>query len=264
MRLALAQIVSTADSAQNLSIVRDYAKRASSAGAELVVFPEATMCAFGNPLLDVAEPLDGPWAEEVRAIARDLGIVIVAGMFTPGSGARVRNTLLVTGPGVETSYDKIHLFDAFGFFESDGVDAGESPVTFEHNGTVFGLATCYDIRFPALFTSNARAGAMVNIVCASWGIGEGKAEQWDVLVRARALDSTTFIVACGQGDPSTVGIDANGAAPTGMGHSAVASPAGKSLLALGAGPELAVFDIDTNEVPDIRLKLPVLANARSL
>ncbi len=103
----------------------------------------------------------------------------------------MRNTLLVTGPGVETSYDKIHLFDAFGFAESDTVDAGTGPVTFELGGMSFGLATCYDIRFPALFTANADRGAEVNIVCASWGSGPGKVDQWQLLARARAVDSTT-------------------------------------------------------------------------
>jgi predicted amidohydrolase len=205
LRLALAQIISSADPAANLELIREYATQAKAAGAELVVFPEAAMRAFGNSLKDIAEPLSGPWAEKVRALATELGIAIVAGMFTPGKDGRVRNTLLVTGPGVDTAYDKVHLFDAFGFQESRTVDAGTEPVTFEVNGTMFGLATCYDVRFPALFTANARAGARVNIVCASWGAGEGKAEQWDLLVRARALDSTTFVVACGQGDPETTG-----------------------------------------------------------
>ena len=110
-------------------------------------------------------------------------------MFTPGTaddGGKVRNTLLVTGRGIEASYDKIHLFDAFGFAESDTVDAGTEPVTFELDGVTFGLATCYDIRFPGLFTENADRGADVNIVCASWGSGPGKAEQWKLLARARA------------------------------------------------------------------------------
>ncbi|MDP9695570.1 UNVERIFIED_ORG: putative amidohydrolase [Arthrobacter globiformis] len=228
-----------------------------------MVFPEASMCAFGNPLADIAEPLDGPWATAVRAIAAELDIAVVVGMFTPGAGGRVRNTLLVTGPGIDASYDKIHLFDAFGFAESDSVDAGTAPVTFEVNGTAIGLATCYDVRFPALFTANARAGAAINIVCASWGAGEGKAEQWDLLVRARAVDSTTFVVACGQGDPATLGLPSAGAAPTGIGHSAVISPLGSPLAALGGEPELAVVDIDPAIIPDVRGKLPVLANARS-
>ncbi|WP_045732222.1 carbon-nitrogen hydrolase family protein [Pseudarthrobacter chlorophenolicus] len=262
MRLAVAQIISSADTAANLELIRDYATQAKAAGAELVVFPEAAMRAFGHSLTDIAEPLDGPWADKVRSIANELDIAIVAGMFTPGKDGRVRNTLLVTGPGLDTSYDKVHLFDAFGFTESKTVDAGQSPVTFELNGTVFGLATCYDVRFPALFTANARAGAQVNIVCASWGAGEGKAEQWDLLVRARALDSTTFVVACGQGDPQTIGAGPAGSAPTGIGHSAVISPLGSALVALGGKPELAVVDVDPAVIDDVRTKLPVLANAR--
>jgi predicted amidohydrolase len=263
MRLAVAQIISSADLAGNLELIRDYATRAKAAGAELVVFPEAAMRSFGNTLAEIAEPLDGPWAGSVREIAKTLDIAIVAGMFTPGRGGRVRNTLLVTGPGIDTSYDKIHLFDAFGFAESDSVDAGTSPVTFELNGTVMGLATCYDVRFPALFTANARAGAQVNIVCASWGAGDGKAEQWDLLVRARALDSTTFVVACGQGDPASAGLPSAGTAPTGIGHSAVISPLGSAVVALGGEPELAVVDIDPSLVAGVREKLPVLANAKS-
>ncbi|MET3932445.1 carbon-nitrogen hydrolase family protein [Arthrobacter sp. OAP107] len=263
MRLAVAQIVTGADPTANLGLIRGYATRAKAAGAELVVFPEAAMRAFGNPLAEVAEPLDGPWATAVRAIARDLDIAVVVGMFTPGDGGRVRNTLLVTGPGLDASYDKIHLFDAFGFAESDSVDAGTAPVTFDLNGTTIGLATCYDVRFPALFTANARAGAAINIVCASWGAGEGKAEQWDLLVRARAVDSTTFVVACGQGDPGTLGLPSADAAPTGIGHSAVVSPLGAALVALGAKPELAVVDVDPSVIPEVRAKLPVLANARS-
>jgi predicted amidohydrolase len=262
MRLAIAQIISSADPAANLELIRDYATQAKAAGARLVVFPEATMRAFGHSLTDIAEPLDGPWAEKVRALAMELDIAIVAGMFTPGTDGRVRNTLLVAGPGVDTSYDKVHLFDAFGFAESKTVDAGTSPVTFDIEGTVFGLATCYDVRFPALFTANARAGAQVNIVCASWGAGEGKAEQWDLLVRARALDSTTFVVACGQGNPETIGAGPAGTAPTGIGHSAVITPLGSVVAALGGKPELAVVDIDPSVVDEVRAKLPVLANAR--
>ncbi|MGO4582861.1 carbon-nitrogen hydrolase family protein [Arthrobacter sp. 2RAF6] len=264
MRLAVAQIITGADLAANLELIREYATRAKAAGAEVVVFPEATMRAFGNSLADVAEPLDGPWATAVRSLAHELDIAVVAGMFTPGEAGRVRNTLLVTGRGLGTSYDKIHLFDAFGFAESDSVDAGTSPVTFELNGTVFGLATCYDVRFPALFTANARAGAQVNIVCASWGAGEGKAEQWELLVRARAVDSTTFVVACGQGNPASVGLPATGTAPTGIGHSAVISPLGEVVAALGEIPELAIIDIDPSIVEEVRGKLPVLANARDL
>ncbi|MFC7850760.1 carbon-nitrogen hydrolase family protein [Arthrobacter sp. NPDC057388] len=267
MKIALAQIITGRDVAGNLSAVEEYARHAKDGGAEMVIFPEATMRAFGNSLLDIAEPVDGPWASRVRSIARELGIVIVAGMFTPGSApsegqAKVRNTLLVTGPGVEASYDKVHLFDAFGFLESDTVDAGTGPVTFDAGGLTFGLATCYDIRFPALFTANAERGAVANIVCASWGSGPGKVEQWQLLARARAVDTTTYVLACGQGDPATQGIEPRGAAPTGVGHSAVVSPFGAVLEELDGAPGLLFADLDPALVKEARTKLPVLANRR--
>ncbi|MET1066366.1 MAG: carbon-nitrogen hydrolase family protein [Arthrobacter sp.] len=262
MRIALAQVITGRDLAGNLALVADYAARAKAGGADLVVFPEATMRAFGNSLLDIAEPLDGPWASAVRAIAAEQDIVVVAGMFTPGTvgGGKVRNTLLVTGRGIEASYDKIHLFDAFGFAESDTVDAGTEPVTFEFDGVSFGLATCYDIRFPDLFTENADRGAEVNIVCASWGSGPGKAEQWKLLARARALDSTTMVLASGQGDPASRGSEPKGAAPTGVGHSVVVSPMGDVLEELDGAPGLLFADVDTTAVQEARTKLPVLAN----
>jgi predicted amidohydrolase len=256
--------------------VEEFARNAKEGGAELVVFPEATMRAFGNSLLDIAEPLDGPWATRLRQIANELGIVIIAGMFTPGQtgedgsrsdsaagsegGSKVRNTLLATGPGVEASYDKIHLFDAFGFAESDTVEAGTLPVTFELGGITFGLATCYDIRFPALFTANADLGAEANIVCASWGAGPGKVDQWRLLAQARAVDTTTYVLACGQGDPAAEGIEAKGSAPTGVGHSAVVSPFGEVIGELDGGTGLLFADLDPAVVKDARTKLPVLAN----
>ena len=83
MRIALAQILSGTDPSANLAQVEDYTRRAADAGAGLVLFPEATMCRFGVPLAPIAEPLDGPWATGVRAIAERAGIVVVAGMFCP-------------------------------------------------------------------------------------------------------------------------------------------------------------------------------------
>ncbi|WP_426006075.1 carbon-nitrogen hydrolase family protein [Paenarthrobacter sp. NyZ202] len=267
MRVALAQVITGRDLQENLGILEEYARKAKEGGAALVVFPEAMMRAFGNSLVDIAEPLDGPWASRVRDLAAELDLVIVTGMFTPGTASesgkpRVRNTLLATGPGVEASYDKIHLFDAFGFAESDTVEAGTAPVTFDAGGLTFGLATCYDIRFPALFTANAQRGAVVNIVSASWGAGPGKADQWQLLARARAVDTTTFVLACGQGDPATQGIETKGAAPTGVGYSAVVSPFGQVVEGLEGEPGLIFADLDASVVDDARQKLPVLANRR--
>ena len=166
MRVAVAQILSGTDPTDNLQLVRDYTGRAAEAGASLVVFPEATMCRFGVPLAPIAEPVDGPWADGVRAIAADAGITVVAGMFTPADDGRVANTLLAAGPGTpnqpDTHYDKIHLYDAFGFTESRTVAPGREPVVITVDGVEVGLTTCYDIRFPELFTTLARRGAQAD------------------------------------------------------------------------------------------------------
>ncbi len=260
MRVALAQVLSTLDLETNLSTIEAMTSRAASQGAELVVFPEAMMRCFGAPLHPIAEDLDGPWASEVRAIARRHDVTVIAGMFTRAPGERVYNTLLATGPDVEASYDKIHLFDAFGFSESDSVAAGASPTMVKIGGTVIGLATCYDVRFPGLFTEMARAGADVVVVCASWGAGPGKLDQWRLLTRARALDCTSFVLAVDQAQPADP--TSGSTAPTGVGYSAVVSPRGEVVAELGAPPGLLIVDLDLSRVSEARVAMPVLANAR--
>ena len=262
MRIALSQIVADPDPGANLTTVKTVVEDAAARDARVVVLPEATMACFGVPLGPVAEPLDGPWATAVRGIARQARVVVVAGMFTPARDGRVTNTLLITGPEVETHYDKIHLFDAFGFAESATVAPGDRPVTFELDGVTLGVATCYDVRFPELFRRLAADGAAAILLPASWGAGPGKVEQWELLVRARALDSTSWVLACGQADPVTVGREPIGKAPGGVGHSMAVSPLGEVRDRLGAEPGLLVADIDLDEVRAARETVPVLANRR--
>ncbi len=265
MRIALAQILSGADPAANLQLVREYSGRAAEAGARLVIFPEATMCRFGVPLAPIAEPVTGPWAQGVRQIARDTEMTVIAGMFTPADDGRVTNTLIAVGPGApeqpDAHYDKIHLYDAFGFAESRTVAPGRKPVVVSVDGVGVGLSTCYDIRFPELYTELARRGAQLIAVSASWGSGPGKLEQWTLLARARALDSTSYIAAAGQADPgAALSSRESPGAPTGVGGSLVASPFGDVVTAAGAAPELLLADIDLDEVSVARDRIAVLRN----
>jgi predicted amidohydrolase len=259
VRIALCQVTSTSDPKANLELVADFAARASAGGASLAVFPEATMCRFGVPLGPVAEPLDGSWATAVGEIADRHGLSILAGMFTPADDGRVRNTLLLTGGGRHLGYDKIHLFDAFGFAESDTVAPGAELVVVELGDITLGLALCYDVRFPELFRALADRGANVMALPASWGSGPGKREQWELLVRARALDCTSWVLACGQADPADAEL---AKAPTGIGYSLVADPFGRVAGALGAEPDLLVVDVDPAVVVSAREVIPVLANRR--
>lgn len=125
-----------------------------------------------------------------------------------------------------------------------------------------GLATCYDLRFAGLFQTLGDAGAQVVVVPASWGAGPGKREQWELLVRARALDTTAFVAACDQADPEAAGRPVPGGAPTGIGMSAVAGPTGSLVAALDAAPGTLVVDLDLDAVTAARRAVPVLANRR--
>lgn len=154
-------------------------------------------------------------------------------------------------------YDKMHLFDALGYTESRHIAPGHDLVSLPLGDARLGLATCYDIRFPDQFTSLARGGASVIAVCASWATGPGKVHQWRTLATARAMDSTSYVVAVDQaadGDPDEPGL------PTGVGHSMVVDPTGRVLLELGTGPEVALIDLDAELVAETRKALPLLGH----
>ena len=262
MRIALCQITSGPGPDANAALVNRYTAEAADAGARVVVFPEATMARFGVPLASIAEPVNGPWARRVGGIADRHGVLVVAGMFTPAPNGRVFNTLLATGCGQHRWYHKIHLYDAFGFAESRTVAPGDDLVVLRVDDLNLGLATCYDVRFPRLFQELADRGAAAVLLPASWGAGEGKREQWELLVRARALDSTSWVLACDQADPHMLGNEVSGTAPTGIGWSTVADPFGRVHAQLGGEPGILVVDIEQDVADEARKTIAVLNNRK--
>lgn len=262
MRIALAQINTTGDVVKNLAKIQDYANQAAARGAELVVFPEAAMSAFGTDLVSAATTYSAQWRNRLAALATELRLTIVVGEFE-ATGTKVRNLLAAYQPdGHRTEYAKIHLYDAFGYKESESVEPGSVPTTLTLHETTLGLAICYDIRFPKLFAELSRAGAKATIVSASWGAGPGKVDQWKLLARARALDSNSFVIAVGQADPQISGVTVPDDAPTGVGHSIVTDPFGQVLTTLGGTEELALVDIGTSEADRAATAIPVLTNSR--
>lgn len=257
MRVAGVQLAATDDSAHNLRMVTEYVDRAADAGARLVVFPEATMSRFGSDLLAASQPTDGAWADGVRAAAARRDVVVAVGMFTPASAGRVFNTLLVTGAGVDAAYRKIHLFDAFGFAESDVVAAGGSIVTVDIDGVRIGLSVCYDLRFGELYRALARDGAQVMLVPASWARGAGKETQWETLLRARAIETLSWVLGVDQAYGS-----APDGTPQGVGHSVLIDPRGEIRAGLGGAEGLLLGDIDVDEVAAVRRAVPALEHRR--
>lgn len=252
LHVCAAQINSTGDPATNLNTVTDAIRDAAGQGAQLVVLPEAAMACFGTPLKQVAEPLDGPWANSVRKTAAEENVTAVVGMFEPTSDGRVYNTLLVTGPTLETAYRKCHLYDALGACESDSVAPGDEYVTVQLDGFTVGLATCFDLRFADQFTALGRAGAELVVVPASWGDGPGKADQWDRLVHTRAMDSQAWLLACDQAWTPPVGSE-----PLGVGRSALVDPIGRTHTQLGHEPSRIVTTVDSATVRSIRESIPL-------
>lgn len=277
MKLALIQTVSGPDKRANIELYTPLIRDAVAAGASLIVLPEAASQAFGQGRLDKqAEELDGVFASAMRALADELGVTIVAGMFRPGDTHtvrentpgekmynRVRNTALITGGGVHRGYDKIHAYDAFDYRESDTVLTGHELVTFTHvaggERAVVGVATCFDIRFPEQFKELARRGAELVVVPTSWADGAGKLEQWRALTVARALDAGVFIAAAGQARPDFQERAGEESGPTGIGHSTLVGPRGERVAEAGYGPETLVVDVDLAEVAAAREALPLIA-----
>ncbi|TDD60788.1 carbon-nitrogen hydrolase family protein [Kribbella antibiotica] len=253
LRVAAAQLTTGSDPASNLAAATDAVRRAANAGAEIVALPEATLACFGTDLAGIAEPLDGPFATGLRKVAADLGIVVIAGLFEPSGEGRVHNTLLATGPGVETSYRKIHLYDAFGSRESDTVAPGNELVTFEYRDVTVGLATCYDLRFADQFTALGRLGAELIVVPASWGAGPGKEEQWDLLTRARAADAQAWLLACDQAYTTPQGTD-----PLGIGRSSLTTPLGHTAARLDHTPGILHGSVESEVVSGVRSRVPIL------
>lgn len=255
IRIAAAQISSGPDMAENLEAILSAIEKAAEAGAVLAILPEAASFWFGGDVREQAEPLDGPFSNAIRAKAKACGITVSVGMFEPAGDGRVYNTLLITGPEGETAYRKVHLFDAFGAKESDTVAPGKDYVTTEIAGVRIGFATCFDLRFADQFTALGRQGAELIAVSASWGDGPAKAEQWDLLLRARAMDAQSWLVACGQAWRPP-----QGTAPLGIGRSAVVDPVGMVRAQLPGSVGMLVHDIDLDMVRDIRARIPVLSH----
>ena len=242
----------------NLGLVEEYTRRAADAGAGLVLFPEATMCRFGVPLAPIAEPLDGSWASAVRAIAERAGIVVVAGMFVPADDGRVTNTLIATGPGVDTALRQDLSLRRVRIHRVETVAPGHEPVDItRRRRSAVGLTLCYDIRFPELYVELARRGAQLITVHASWGTGPGKLEQWTLLARARAIDTTGFVAAVDQAYP---GAEMAAVGPTGVGGSLVASAVGEVLASAGSDPQLLITDIDLATAQKARETIAVMSN----
>lgn len=257
MRVAVVQFASTSDPDSNLEQIEMLVGRATGHGVDLVVLPEAAMHDFGSvdlPLGPAAQPLDGPFVTTLARIAAGAGITVVAGMFEVSDDpVRPYNTVVAVGPdgAVRAAYRKAHLYDSFGYRESDRLLAGDpEPVTVEVADHRVGLVTCYDLRFPEFSRLHVDAGADVLVVPAAWMAGPLKEDHWATLLRARAIENTAFVIGAGQNGRSY------------SGSSMVVDPMGVVIARMGDETGVIVADITTDRLRDVRERNPSLVNRR--
>ncbi|GGK46958.1 carbon-nitrogen hydrolase family protein [Nocardia camponoti] len=257
--VAVVQFAPTTDPQANIGLLREHVRTAHEQGARVVVAPEYSMFAVTEldaRVLAVAEPLDGPFARGLSSIATEFGVFLVAGMVeqpTPDAN-RISNTLVAVDPsGAQVAvYRKVHLYDAFGQTESELVQPGPlvAPALFDVDGVIFGLQTCFDLRFPEGIRRVALAGAQVLVLPAQWIPGPGKADQWTTLLRARAIENTVYVAAADQ------------CTPLGTGLSMIIDPAGQILVELGVEPGVLTAPIDAARLAQVRSTNPSLSLGR--
>ncbi|MGE6793333.1 Predicted amidohydrolase [Pseudomonas guineae] len=269
MTLAVIQMVSQADVAANLLQARQLLEQAAAQDARLVVLPEnfAAMGRQDLAALGRAEAQgDGPILPWLRQTARDLGLWIVAGTLPlPPDGQPEAKahacSLLIDDCGQQVArYDKLHLFDVDvsdnhgRYRESDDYAFGNQVVVADTPFGRLGLTVCYDLRFPELYSALRGAGAELISVPAAFTAVTGEAH-WQVLTRARAIETQCYVLAAGQGGTHPGGRET-------FGHSAIVDPWGQVLGELPQGPGVVLAERDATEQAAIRQRMPVVRHKR--
>ena len=266
MRVAALQMNSGTEPGPNIDQLEQLATEAAGQGATYLLSPEVSVVFAENRdgLRAVAGPWEGnPAIERVGDIARKLGVNLHLGSFAvalPDGRFANRSVLFRPDGTIAATYDKIHLFDATlpglkNYRESETYAGGGHAVVTEAPGFRLGMTICYDVRFPALHRALAEAGAEVISVPAAFTVPTGEAH-WEVLLRARAIETGSWVIAAAQ-----AGQHQNGRST--WGHSMIIDPWGKVMTQLGGeGPGIAIVDIDLKAVGEARGKVPALDNAR--
>ena len=272
MRAALVQLRSGDDPAANLPVTLGLLAQAVEDGAELILTPECT-----NMVSASRAPQDASLTTEaedltltaIRKLAVERGVSVLIGSLllkTGDADGRFANRSFLIGSdgAIRARYDKIHMFDVdLGagetYRESARFRPGDRAVTADVGDATLGLTLCYDMRFPGLYRDLAKAGAQVLTVPSAFTVPTGRAH-WQVLLRARAIETGCFVLAPAQGGVHSA---SEGAARETWGHSLAVSPWGEILAEAGTDPCVTIVDFDLAEVARARGRIPSLGHDRA-
>jgi predicted amidohydrolase len=264
VKVAAVQLNSTADQVANMAHADRLTRAAAGDGAKLIVLPEKwTAMGSEQDLRAGAETLGGAAVGWARAIARELGVDLVAGSIlerVPGQ-EKLANTCVHVSPRgeLQATYRKIHMFDVEvggrAYRESALEQPGDEIVLSQTaDGVELGLSVCYDLRFPELYRILAVRGARILTVPAAFTLSTTR-EHWEVLLRARAIENQAFVIAANQ-------FGEHPAAQHSGGRSMIVDPWGVVLAQAADGEGYIVAELDLARQQEIRMRLPSLANRR--
>ncbi|MDF1768418.1 carbon-nitrogen hydrolase family protein [Maricaulis sp.] len=268
MEVALVQMRSGIDPAENVATASALIRAAAADGATFIATPETTHLVQKDADAAFAvmrTPEDDPAIPVFAALAKDLGIWLLIGSLAVRIGERLaanRSYLFSPAGEIAATYDKAHMFNVgLGqgetYRESDNYQAGDRLVVQDIDGARLGLSICYDVRFAYLYRRLAQAGAQILTVPAAFTKPTGRAH-WDVLLRARAIETGSFVLAPAQG-----GLHADGRKT--WGHSIIIGPWGETVAELDHdNPGLLRASLDLRKVAEARRRVPALEHDREL
>ncbi|EXU73590.1 deaminated glutathione amidase [Erwinia mallotivora] len=255
MKVAAGQFAVSREWLDNAGTIMSLMAKALAGDADLLVLPEAVLArdiADADWAVKAAQPLDGPFMTKICAASRGNNLTTIMTVHVPASNGKALNVLVAIRNGeIVGRYDKLHLYDAFAMQESRNVMAGNVvPPILMVAGMKIGLMTCYDVRFPELARRLVMDGADVLVLPAAWVKGPLKEMHWELLVTARALENTCYLVGVGECGPRNIG------------NSLIVDPLGVAIAKAAEGPALIFADLDPSRIADARRQLPVLDNLR--
>ena len=264
-RAACVQFCAGRDVERNVAAVSRLVREAAGEGAALVLTPEMTglIEMNGETLLANTRAQDEDVAlAAFRALAAELGIWLSVGSLAIRLGGdKLANRSFLVNPdgGIAAVADKVHMFDVMladgeSYRESKRYEPGTRAVCAELPWGRIGLTVCYDLRFPALYRSLSQAGAIFLTVPSAFTVQTGKAH-WEVLLRARAIETGSYVFAAAQEG-------AHEAGRTTYGHSLMVDPWGEVLADGGLGEGVIIADIDPARAHAARRRIPSLEHDR--
>jgi len=272
MRLTAIQMSPSADKAANIDQASRLAEAAMAADRpDLIAFPEVWTCLGGSRAEKFAAAEDLPKGEEggdawrfLSALAAQPRLFVHGGSIAERAGEKLRNTTLLFGPdGQEIArYSKIHLFDitapdGTGYRESAVYEGGRDVVVADAAGVPVGLSICYDLRFPELFLALRKAGAELIVLPAAFTLQTGK-DHWEVLIRARAIETQCWVLA-----PACCGAHQEGGSTRfTWGHSLIVDPWGHVVARASDGPGWTTGRLDRALTARVRANMPVIEHRR--